>query len=108
MTVAAVAAATFTVTVPTGTSFAINKVYDYNCKVDDGFLKVWIRKGNIGWIDCFANAGKTSEYGWLDRIVTGNNDVTYYDQNGATVYVPRWTDLSFPNRPADIKAIEIH
>ncbi|WP_316528162.1 beta/gamma crystallin domain-containing protein [Kitasatospora brasiliensis] len=55
-----------------------------------------------------ANGGRTS-FGswWVDRISTGNNDLIYYDVNGDSVKIPRWTDITDPNRPSQVKDIEI-
>lgn len=36
---------------------------------------------------------------WVDRISTGTNDLIYYDANGDSVRINRWTDITFPSRP---------
>ncbi|MFI2234662.1 beta/gamma crystallin domain-containing protein [Streptomyces chrestomyceticus] len=103
--VAFAAAALFTVTMPTGNAFAINKV---ECRGGENFLKIWSHSGNRHSVDCYANRGRMS-FGswWVDRIYTGNNDLIYYDDNGDSVRVNRWTDISYPNRPPKVKDIEI-
>ncbi|MEU7106376.1 beta/gamma crystallin domain-containing protein, partial [Streptomyces sp. NPDC046215] len=43
----------------------------------------------------------------VDKISTGNNDLIYYDANGDSVKIERWHEITFPNRPPKVKAIEI-
>lgn len=98
-------AAAFTMAGPAGTASAIDKV---QCNPDAQFLKIWSHSGNRTSVDCYANRGKTDFGGWwMDKISTGNNDVKYYDVNGDVVRVNRGKVISFPNRPAKVKAIEI-
>ncbi|MEV7778313.1 beta/gamma crystallin domain-containing protein [Kitasatospora sp. NPDC088351] len=105
MAVAFAAAAAFTLTVPTGNAFAIDHV---ECRGGEDFLKIWSHDGGRQSVDCYANGGRTSFGGWwVDRISTGNNDLIYYDDNGDSVKITRWTDISFPNRPPKVKDIEI-
>ncbi|WP_410659870.1 beta/gamma crystallin domain-containing protein [Amycolatopsis sp. lyj-112] len=102
---AAAAAAVFTLAVPTGTSFAIDRI---PCKDGENFLKIWSHLGGGTSVDCYANRGRISFGGWwIDRISTGNNDLVYYDSNGSDVRINRWTDISFPNRPPKVRVIEI-
>ncbi|MFI2608711.1 beta/gamma crystallin domain-containing protein [Kitasatospora sp. NPDC018619] len=104
-TAALAAAAALTVAVPSGNAFAIDHV---ECRGGENFLKIWSHNGNRQSVDCYANAGRTS-FGnwWVDRISTGNNDLIYYDANGDSVRIPRWTDITYPNRPPLVKDIEI-
>ncbi|MFI6448348.1 beta/gamma crystallin domain-containing protein [Kitasatospora sp. NPDC050543] len=105
VTVAFAAAAAFTVAVPSGNAFAIDHI---PCKGGENFLKIWSHNGGDQSVDCYANGGRTSFGGWwVDRIYTGNNDLIYYDANGDSVKIPRWTDISFPNRPPKVDSIEI-
>ncbi|MFJ2864209.1 beta/gamma crystallin domain-containing protein [Kitasatospora sp. NPDC087314] len=105
VTAAFAAAAAFALTVPTGTAYAIDHV---ECRGGENFLKIWSHDGGRQSVDCYANGGRTS-FGswWVDRIYTGNNDLIYYDENGDSVKIARWTDISFPNRPPKVKDIEI-
>ena len=103
--VAFAVAAAFSLTVPTGTAVAIDHV---PCKGGENFLKIWSHSGGRQSVDCYANRGKTSFGGWwVDKISTGNNDLIYYDANGDSVKISRWHEISFPNRPPKVKAIEI-
>ncbi|WP_329172825.1 beta/gamma crystallin domain-containing protein [Streptomyces sp. NBC_01477] len=36
-----------------------------------------------------------------------NNDLIYYDANGDSVKIERWHDITFPNRPPQVSAIQI-
>ncbi|WP_239010302.1 beta/gamma crystallin domain-containing protein [Streptomyces sp. 769] len=59
-------------------------------------------------VDCYANRGRTDfDEWWVDRISTGDNDLIYYDENGDSVKIERWHDITFPNRPPKVSAIEI-
>ncbi|WP_406134594.1 beta/gamma crystallin domain-containing protein [Streptomyces sp. NBC_01089] len=103
--VALAVAAAFTVTMPASNAFAIDKVA---CRGGENFLKIWSHSGGTQRVDCYANRGKTSFGGWwVDKISTGNNDLIYYDNNGDSVKVDRWHEISFPNRPPKVNAIEI-
>ncbi|MFJ2903240.1 beta/gamma crystallin domain-containing protein [Streptomyces sp. NPDC087212] len=99
------AAAAFTMVASTSPAFAIDHV---ECRGGESFLKIWSHSGSRQSVDCYANRGRTS-FGdrWVDRISTGNNDLIYYDANGDSVKIPRWTDIKYPNRPPKIKDIEI-
>ncbi|RJQ87713.1 beta/gamma crystallin domain-containing protein [Amycolatopsis panacis] len=105
---AAAAAMVFTLTVPTGVSFAIN---GKPCNTGSDYLEVWYRKGdNITIHECWANAGRVAfeKRDWIHRIKTGNNNVIYQDRNGAPpIRIGRWQDRSFPNRPANVEYIAI-
>ncbi|MEU3566922.1 beta/gamma crystallin domain-containing protein [Kitasatospora sp. NPDC036755] len=105
VTAAFAAAAVLTVAVPSGNAFAIDHV---ECRGGENFLKIWSHSDGRQSVDCYANAGRTS-FGnwWVDRISTGNNDLIYYDANGDSVRIPRWTDITYPNRPPLVKDIEI-
>lgn len=102
------AAAALTVAVPVGSAYAINEV---TCRDGAGYLVVE-GKNEFGqpFKDCWANAGKTGNHYWpsvwVTRITTGNNDVIYYDVNGAKVSLNRWTVYQ-PKNAAHIKEIEI-
>ncbi|RJQ72346.1 oxidoreductase [Pseudonocardiaceae bacterium YIM PH 21723] len=98
------AAVAFTLAVP-ATAFAIDHV---ECKGGENFLKIYSHLNGRDSVDCYANRGRTG-FGswWVDRIVTGNNDLIYYDANGDSVRINRWTDISFPNHPPKVKDIEI-
>ncbi|WP_424216909.1 beta/gamma crystallin domain-containing protein (plasmid) [Streptomyces sp. BI20] len=104
VTVAVAAAAALTMTVP-GNAFAIDHI---ECRGGENYLKIWSHLDGRTSVDCYANKGRT-DFGnwWVDRISTGNNDLIYYDANGDSVRVNRWTDISFPNRPPKVKSIEI-
>ncbi|MGW4421489.1 beta/gamma crystallin domain-containing protein [Streptosporangium sp. NPDC004631] len=103
--VALAATAAFTVTIPAGPAFAINHV---RCVDGENFLKIWSHLYSFRSVDCYANGGKTDFGGWwVDRISTGNNDLIYYDANGASVRINRWRDITFPNRPPQVMAIQI-
>lgn len=103
--VAVAAATAMTVAMPTGNAFAINHV---ECRGGENFLKIWSHLNGSSSVDCYANKGRMS-FGswWVDRISTGNNDLIYYDANGDSVRINRWTDITFPNRPPRVKDIEI-
>ncbi|MGW2679197.1 beta/gamma crystallin domain-containing protein [Streptomyces sp. NPDC001436] len=103
--VAFAAAASLTLTVP-GNAFAIDHV---ECRGGEDFLKIWSHSGDgRSSVDCYANKGRTG-FGswWVDRISTGNNDLIYFDANGDSVRINRWTDITFPNRPPKVDSIEI-
>ncbi|MFI6350730.1 beta/gamma crystallin domain-containing protein [Streptomyces sp. NPDC050560] len=98
-------AVALSVGVPSGNAFAINHV---QCVGGENFLKIWSHSGGTQSVDCYANAGKTDFGGWwVDRISTGNNDLIYYDANGDSVKIERWHDITFPNRPPKVTAIQI-
>ncbi|MFD7027365.1 beta/gamma crystallin domain-containing protein [Streptomyces sp. NPDC059917] len=102
--VAFAAAASFTLTIP-GNAYAINHV---ECRGGENFLKIWSHSGGSNSVDCYANAGRTDFGGWwVDKISTGNNDLIYYDANGDSVRIDRWTEITFPNRPPKVNSIEI-
>ena len=103
---AAIAATAVTMIVPTGTAFAIDQV---PCHPDEAFLKIWAAPSNGDErVFCYANAGKIDFGGWwVNKISTGNNDLIYYDANGDAVKIERSTEISFPNRPPKVAAIEI-
>lgn len=99
------AAGALTVAVPTGNAFAIDHV---ECRGGENFLKIWSHNGGRQSVDCYANRGRTDFGGWwVDKISTGNNDLIYYDVNGDSVKIERWHEITFPNRPPKVKAIEI-
>ncbi|MEU2876233.1 beta/gamma crystallin domain-containing protein [Streptomyces sp. NPDC007070] len=103
--VALAAATAFTLGMPSGNAFAIDHV---QCVGGENFLKIWSHLESRQSVDCYANAGKTDFGGWwVDRIFTGNNDLIYYDVNGDSVKIPRWTDITFPNRPPRVAAVQI-
>ncbi|MFF8369936.1 beta/gamma crystallin domain-containing protein [Streptomyces lydicus] len=103
--VAFAAAAALTLAVPTGNAFAIDHVA---CRGGENFLKIWSHSGGNQSVDCYANAGRTDFGGWwIDKISTGNNDLIYYDANGDSVKIERWHEITFPNRPPKVTAIEI-
>ncbi|MFF8828071.1 beta/gamma crystallin domain-containing protein [Streptomyces sp. NPDC015131] len=104
--VAVSAAAAFTVMLPAGNAYAINEV---ECRGGENFLKIWSHSGGGRHsVDCYANRGRMDFGGWwVDRISTGNNDLIYYDANGDSVRINRWTDITFPNRPPKVNSIEI-
>jgi hypothetical protein len=103
--VAFAAAATFTLILPTGDAFAIDHIA---CRGGEDFLKIWSHSGGKESVDCYANRGRTSFGGWwVDKISTGNNDLIYFDANGDSVRIARWHEISFPNRPPKVNAIEI-
>ncbi|MFF2624290.1 beta/gamma crystallin domain-containing protein [Kitasatospora griseola] len=99
------AAVAFTITVPGGHAFAIDHV---QCVGGENFLKIWSHLDGRQSVDCYANGG-TTDFGswWVDRISTGNNDLIYYDVNGDSVRIDRWTDITFPNNPPQVRAIQI-
>ncbi|MCX4674896.1 oxidoreductase [Streptomyces sp. NBC_01433] len=94
-----------TMAMPTGNAFAIDHV---ECRGGENFLKIWSHLDGRSSVDCYANKGRTN-FGswWVDRISTGNNDLIYYDENGDSVRINRWTDITFPNHPPLVKDIEI-
>ncbi|MFG2720093.1 beta/gamma crystallin domain-containing protein [Streptomyces sp. NPDC048416] len=103
--VACAAAAAFTMVMPTGNAFAIDHV---QCRGGENFLKIWSHSGGRQSVDCYANRGRTDFGGWwVDKISTGNNDLIYFDANGDSVKIERWHEISFPNRPPKVNAIEI-
>ncbi|NYV75554.1 beta/gamma crystallin domain-containing protein [Streptomyces sp. UH6] len=106
MVTALAAAAAFTMTVPTGTAFAINEV---SCAEQGDFLRIQSHHSTgLKSEDCYANAGKTDFGGWwIDKISTGNNDVRLHDANGSVVNIPRHRVVTYPNRPPKVNAIEI-
>lgn len=72
------------------------------------FLKIWSHFDGRQSVDCYANGGKADFGGWwVDRISTGNNDLIYYDANGDSMKIERWHDITFPNRPPKVVAIQI-
>ncbi|MFJ4902752.1 beta/gamma crystallin domain-containing protein [Streptomyces sp. NPDC088727] len=103
--VAIAATAAVTMVMPTSNAFAIDHV---ECRGGEHFLKVWSHLDGRTSVDCYANKGRTG-FGswWVDRISTGNNDLIYYDANGDSVRINRWTDITFPNNPPRVKDIEI-
>lgn len=101
---AAAAAAAFSLLVPTGTSFAIDPI---PCRDGENFLKIWSHLGGSSSVDCYADRVRIGFGGWwIDRISTGNNDLIYYDSNGADVRINRWTDITSPDRPPKVRVIE--
>ncbi|MCS0635065.1 oxidoreductase [Streptomyces sp. LP05-1] len=105
MVVAAAATVTVTMAMPAGNAFAIDHV---ECRGGENFLKIWSHLDGRSSVDCYANKGRIG-FGswWVDRISTGNNDLVYYDVNGDSVRVNRWTDITFPSRPPKVRDIEI-
>lgn len=105
LAMALAAAASFTVAVPSGSAYAIDHV---ECRGGENFLKIWSHNGSQQSVDCYANAGRTDFGGWwVDKISTGNNDLIYYDANGDSVRIARWTEITFPNLPPKVSSIEI-
>ncbi|MYS85303.1 beta/gamma crystallin domain-containing protein [Embleya scabrispora] len=103
--VAVAAAATLSLGVPGGNAYAIDHV---QCVGGENFLKIWSHLDGRESVDCYANGGKTDFGGWwVDRISTGNNDLIYYDVNGDSVKIERWHDITFPNHPPRVAAIQI-
>ena len=106
MVPAIAAAAAFTMVMPTGTAFAINKT---SCTSSEPFLRIhshnkWGQQSE----DCYANAGKTGFGGWwVDEISTGNNRVKLYDHNGSVVTLPAHRDEQYP-QAKKIDSIEIY
>ncbi|MGW0859091.1 beta/gamma crystallin domain-containing protein [Streptomyces sp. NPDC002690] len=103
--VACAATAMFAVVMP-GNAYAIDHI---PCRAGENFLKIWSHDsfGNTS-VDCYANRGRTSFGGWwIDKISTGNNDLIYSDANGDSVKIERWHEITFPNRPPKVDAIEI-
>ncbi|MEV7561056.1 beta/gamma crystallin domain-containing protein [Streptomyces sp. NPDC048331] len=102
--VAFAATAALTLAVP-GNAFAIDHV---ECRGGENFLKIWSHSDGRQSVDCYANKGRTGFGGWwVDKISTGNNDLIYYDANGDSVRINRWTEITFPNRPPKVDSIEI-
>ncbi|MFE7192638.1 beta/gamma crystallin domain-containing protein [Kitasatospora sp. NPDC057541] len=100
------AAAALTLGVPGGSAYAIDHVQCDGGRND--FLKIWSHLDGRDSVDCYANGGRTDFGGWwVDRISTGNNDLTYFDVNGDSVRIERWHDITFPNRPPRVAAIQI-
>ncbi|WP_394942025.1 beta/gamma crystallin domain-containing protein [Psychromicrobium sp. YIM B11713] len=68
----------------------------------------WHTSSGIHGNSCYANKSynPTNDV-WADRIDTGNNDVNYYDVNGAVVYIPRLTTRTWPSGQPHIRGIEI-
>ncbi|MEU8461650.1 beta/gamma crystallin domain-containing protein [Streptomyces sp. NPDC029003] len=98
------AAASLTMTIP-GNAYAIDHV---ECRGGENYLKIWSHSGGSQSVDCYANRGRTGFGGWwVDKISTGNNDLIYYDANGDSIRINRWTEISFPNRPPQVNSIEI-
>ncbi|MEE1770150.1 beta/gamma crystallin domain-containing protein [Streptomyces sp. JV185] len=105
MAVAFATAAALTISMPSGNAFAIDHV---QCVGGEDFLKIWSHFDGRDSVDCYANGGKTDFGGWwVDRISTGNNDLIYYDANGDSVKIERWHDITFPNNPPKVVAIQI-
>ncbi|MEU8587355.1 beta/gamma crystallin domain-containing protein [Streptomyces sp. NPDC048664] len=105
MAVTLAAAATIALGMPGGNAFAIDHV---QCVGGENFLKIWSHLDGRQSVDCYANAGKTDFGGWwVDRISTGNNDLIYYDANGDSVKIERWHDMTFPNHPPKVVAVQI-
>jgi Beta/Gamma crystallin len=101
---AVAAAATLTMVVP-GTALAIDHI---PCRAGENYLKIWSHAGGNDSVDCYANRGRTDFYNWwVDKISTGNNDLIYTDDNGDSVRVDRWHEITYPNRPPKVKYIEI-
>ncbi|KPI06004.1 hypothetical protein OV450_3879 [Actinobacteria bacterium OV450] len=102
--VAFVAAASLTLTLP-GNAFAIDHV---ECRGGENFLKIWSHSDGRQSVDCYANKGRIGFGGWwVDKISTGNNDLIFYDANGDSVRINRWTEITYPNRPPKVNSIEI-
>ncbi|MYV99316.1 beta/gamma crystallin domain-containing protein [Streptomyces sp. SID3343] len=105
MAVSLAAAAMLALGLPSGNAYAIDHV---QCVGGENFLKIWSHLDGRESVDCYANGGKTDFGGWwVDRISTGNNDLIYYDVNGDSVKIERWHDITFPNRPPRVAAIQI-
>lgn len=105
MTMALAAATALTVGVPSGDAFAIDHV---ECVGGANYLKIYSHLNGRESVDCYVNSGRTDFGGWwVDRIVTGNNDLIYYDANGDSVRIDRWHDITFPNRPPRVNSIQI-
>ncbi|MFF3124438.1 beta/gamma crystallin domain-containing protein [Streptomyces sp. NPDC057908] len=103
--VALATTAALTIGMPSGNAFAIDHV---QCVGGEDFLKIWSHLDGRESVDCYANGGKTDFGGWwIDRISTGNNDLIYYDANGDSVKIERWHDITFPNHPPRVVAIQI-
>ncbi|MER5971180.1 beta/gamma crystallin domain-containing protein [Streptomyces sp. NPDC002055] len=92
------AAGMFTLIGPSGSAAA----EQVPCRDGENFLKIWSHGSRHNGESCWANAGVYKIDGWVDRVSTGNNDITMYDFNGAVVDVNRWNDISYPNRPLHI------
>ncbi|MFI0967772.1 beta/gamma crystallin domain-containing protein [Streptomyces sp. NPDC021080] len=99
------AAAALTVAVPASSAYAIDEV---PCQGRTDLLKVEGHSWGGSLEICYANAGRDEYPGgiWVDRISTGNNDITYYDVNGATVQINRWTVFQ-PRNAVHVNAIQI-
>ncbi|WP_394940612.1 beta/gamma crystallin domain-containing protein [Psychromicrobium sp. YIM B11713] len=88
--------------IPASSANAINSV---PCD-SDGFLLFNI---DFQYNVCFANSGAKA-WGsgmWVSRILTGNNDVNWWADDGKH-FLPRWNDLRFPTvRTVRIYSFEI-
>lgn len=102
---------------PAGNAYAADKV---GCDGRDDLLHLWAHETTgaitVSWDDCWANRGivrlthnpGSVERTWLDKVSTGNNDVTLYDCDVPNkVDVRRGNILNFPNRPMNLCAFEI-
>ncbi|GAA0365756.1 hypothetical protein NE235_02310 [Actinoallomurus spadix] len=101
------AAALFLSLIP-GQAFAIDQV---SCDSSD-YVHVWWHLGSEGGESCFANAGQLDNaFGdkvpWVDKVSTGNNVVYLLDENGETPFIPRYTIISYPNRPIHTRGLFI-
>lgn len=100
------------VAIPTNAASAMNQT---PCTTDD-LLHIWghysrpqIAGPSGPFKFCAANAG-TMELGagaWVDKISTGNNDIQMNDANGAVIRISRWNIVTYPNRPLNIRSIQI-
>ncbi|GAA0365814.1 hypothetical protein NE235_02335 [Actinoallomurus spadix] len=101
------AAALFLSLIP-GQAFAINQV---PCDSDD-FVHVWWHTTMDVGETCFANAGAMDIDGgyavWVDKVSTGNNGVKFNDENGEVVNIPKYTTITYPNRPFHSRIIFIY
>ncbi|MCO5995025.1 beta/gamma crystallin domain-containing protein [Actinoallomurus rhizosphaericola] len=89
-----------------GQAFAIDRV---DCTGSD-FLQIWWHDGIGSYTTCYANAGTTTmadAYVWIDKVSTGNNDVSLHDVNGTDVYISRWNIVTYPNRPKGVDRMTI-
>ncbi|MEV7045661.1 beta/gamma crystallin domain-containing protein [Amycolatopsis sp. NPDC051061] len=106
VTLTAAAVALCSLFVTAGTASAATKV---PCTGSD-LLEIWwhSHSGDASAHECFANSGTVTVRAWVDKISTGNNDITYFDFNGSVVSISRWNIVTFPNNPPDVDAINIH